>query len=116
MTDTPPEAAIDGRLDALLARARADQDALAAGQEPDTQALEREIQAICADIGALPRTRAQAYLPRLEALTETLGGLETAMRGRLDGISAELKQHGARQSAVRAYGRAGSGTPGDDRA
>ena len=121
MTTRPPvrphDSAIDRRLDALLDDARAVEAELAAGQEPATDALETGIQQVCAEIGALERKTGQAYLARLHDLTDALERIGGAMRGRLDGLSAELKQHGARQSAVRAYGRAGTpgGTP-DDRA
>jgi uncharacterized membrane protein YccC len=115
MTDAPPDNAIDARLDALLARARADRDALAEGRTPDMAALERAVGALCREIGALPRAEGQGYLEQLDNLGLALDELQAAMRGQLDGLSAELKQHGARQSAVRAYGRAGGRAPGDDR-
>ncbi|MBK1668568.1 hypothetical protein CKO28_11040 [Rhodovibrio sodomensis] len=109
-TDGPTDTGIDTRLDALLADARGLEAAFAEGREPETTALEAGIQRICADIAALPRERGQSYLPRLQDLTDALDRIGGAMRGRLDGIGVELKQHGARQSAVRAYGKAG--TPG----
>jgi hypothetical protein len=110
MTDSPTDSGIDTRLDRLLADAREVEAALAEGREPATGELEAEIQQVCAEIGALPRETGQTYLPRLQDLTDALERVGGAMRGRLDGIRAELEQHGARQSAVRAYGRAG--TPG----
>jgi hypothetical protein len=108
MTASPTDSGIDTRLDALLADARSVEAALAEGREPETTALETGIQEICADIGAMPRDSGQCYLPRLQDLTDALERIGGAMRGRLDGIGVELKQHGARQSAVRAYGKAGT--------
>jgi len=106
--------AIAMRLDNLLAEARCVESALADGREPDTAELEAAIQQVCREVGALPRETGQSYLPRLQDLTDALERIAGAMRGRLDGISAELKQHGARQSAVRAYGKAGTvGGPPD---
>jgi hypothetical protein len=114
MTATPTDSGIDTRLDALLADARGVESALAEGREPDTADLEAGIQRVCAEIADLPRETGQNYLPRLQDLTDALERVGGAMRGRLDGIGAELKQHGARQSAVRAYGKAGTaGGPPD---
>jgi hypothetical protein len=108
MSATPPDHAIDTRLDRLLADARGVETALAEGREPATAELEAGIEQLCADIAALPRAQGQIYLPRLQDLTDALDRIGGAMRGRLEGLGAELKQHGARQSAVRAYGKAGT--------
>ncbi len=108
MTASPTDSAIDARLDALLSDARDVERALAEGREPETAELEAGIQAVCGEIAAQPQARGQTYLPRLQNLTDALERVGAAMRGRLDGLSAELKQHGARQSAVRAYGKAGT--------
>ena len=117
MTASPTDSGIDTRLDHLLADARAVETALAEGREPATAELEAGIQQLCAEIGALPRAQGQNYLPRLQNLTDALERIGGAMRGRLEGVGAELKQHGARQSAVRAYGKAGtSGGSPDGRA
>ncbi|MBK1698407.1 hypothetical protein [Rhodovibrio salinarum] len=108
MTASSTDSAIDTRLDDLLAEARGIENALAAGHEQDATELETGIQNICTDIAALPRESARTYLPRLQDLTDALDRISGTMRGRLDGLSAELKQHGARKTAVRAYGKAGS--------
>jgi hypothetical protein len=106
MTANPTEPTIDARLDALLAQARAVEDALAVGQEPETAALESGVQDVCRRIDRLPRQRGQTYLPRLQDLTDALDRIRGVLSGQLEGLGADLRQHGARQSAVRAYGRA----------
>lgn len=117
MTASPTDHAIDMRLDRLLADARGVETALAEGRDPATAELEADIQQLCAEIAALPRNEGQTYLPRLQDLSDALDRIGGAMRGRLAGLGAELKQHGARQSAVRAYGKAGtSGGSPDGRA
>jgi hypothetical protein len=108
MTASPPDARIDTRLDALLADARTVERDLAEGREPDTAALETAVQELCAEIGALPLETGRTYLPRLQDLTDAMDRISAVIRDRLAGIGAELKQHGARQSAVRAYGKAGT--------
>ena len=114
MTASPTDSGIDTRLDSLLADARGVETALAEGREPETTELETGIEQVCADIADLPRASGQTYLPRLQDLSDALDRISGAMRGRLDGLGAELKQHGARQSAVRAYGKAGTaGGPPD---
>lgn len=108
MTASPTDSGIDQRLDALLADARDVEAAFAEGREPATAELEAGIQQVCAEIGELPRASGQTYLPRLQDLTDALERIGAAMRERVDGLGAELRQHGTRQSAVRAYGKAGT--------
>jgi muconolactone delta-isomerase len=114
MTSQIPDSSPAERLDALRRRAREAADGLDRdGADPLAQ-MDGAVQQLCAELAELPRETAQAYLPELHALLAELDRLDQAMRARLEGLGAELKQHGTRRTAVRAYGRAAP-APGGER-
>lgn len=106
MTPQTPDSGPAERLEALRRRAREAAERLDRDGEDELDQLDGAVQRLCTELAELPRETAQAYLPELQALLAELDRLDQAMRTRLEGIGAELKQHGTRRTAVRAYGRA----------
>lgn len=100
-------AEIEKQLSELNARVSRAGEALTADQAVAVDELHSGVADLCRQLSALPRDEASAYLPQLEALSADIVALDGAMRRRLDEISGELRQHGTRQNAVRAYGRGG---------
>lgn len=100
-------AEIEKQLSELNARVSRVGDAPAEDQTQAVEDLHGGVADLCRQLGALPRDQASTYLPQLEALSAEIAKLDGAMRRRLDEISGELRQHGTRQHAVRAYGRGG---------
>lgn len=97
-------ATLDARLKALTQRVAEAETAVDDGTPIDLGGLEAAVDELCTEARALPREQALHLRPQLESLLGAIDRLAAATRTRLEALKGELREHGTRTQATRAYG------------
>ena len=111
MTATASIAEDLGRIEGLVARAKAEVEA---GATIDLSQLDARISKICERIAGLPAADGRVLKVRLIALYDELGTLADTIRQTVQSLETTLGENAKRRQAVSAYGQAPPGKTQSD--